>query len=287
MTRLLLSALLSEGPVWLLAVLGGSLARRGGWRFFALEGCIILGGGVGWFLSLCLSIASGLLLPLILLCAALSGGCLALLFGALSRRASAAMPPVGVALHGLVLCLFSLLLKKQSGTAVLPVVQVQRLFSLTLPFGQTTWLLPVSLLLLPAMGLLLRFTSLGRRLLLLEQAPIVLWDSGSSPRRLRFLCLFLGGLFSGLAGLAFAAGRASWYVPEGAQGLGCLALALTYVCGGRLSVSVPLGLVFCCLVPLLRSAFGLSGEAATILVCLTACLLLCVFPRGEEEGDAL
>ncbi|GAB4274327.1 MAG: ABC transporter permease [Deferrisomatales bacterium] len=110
----------------------------------------------------------------------------------------------------------------------------------TVLFRQTP-VVYASLLLIPALWALLYRTRWGLQVRAVGENPAAAYARGFDPRRVQVLCALLGGALVGLAGAAFSlAVKPGWGRPQGAEGMGWIALALV-IFGGWHPARVALG----------------------------------------------
>ncbi len=98
-----------------------------------------------------------------------------------------------------------------------------------------------SLVLVPAAWLLLYRTRWGLAVRAVGEHPAAAYARGIDPRRVQLACAVVGGLLVGVAGAAFSlAVKPGWGRPQGAEGMGWIALALV-IFGGWHPVKVAVG----------------------------------------------
>jgi len=98
-----------------------------------------------------------------------------------------------------------------------------------------------SLLLIPAAWFFLQRTRWGLELRAVGEHPAAAYSRGIDPRRVQLLYTLVGGALVGLAGAAFSLGvKPGWGRPQGAEGIGWIALAIV-IFGGWHPLKVALG----------------------------------------------
>jgi simple sugar transport system permease protein len=98
-----------------------------------------------------------------------------------------------------------------------------------------------SLLLIPAAWFFLQRTRWGLELRAVGEHPTAAYARGIDPRRVQLLYALAGGALVGLAGAAFSLSiKPGWGRPQGAEGIGWIALAIV-IFGGWHPVKVALG----------------------------------------------
>ncbi|NOY46366.1 MAG: ABC transporter permease [Deltaproteobacteria bacterium] len=101
----------------------------------------------------------------------------------------------------------------------------------------------LSLLLVPALWWVLYRTKWGLEVRAVGEHPEAAYARGIAPRQVQMVCAVVGGALVGLAGAAYSlALKPGWGRPQGAEGIGWIALALV-IFGGWHPVKVALGAV--------------------------------------------
>jgi len=101
----------------------------------------------------------------------------------------------------------------------------------------------LSLALIPALWWVLYRTKWGLEVRAVGEHPEAAYARGIAPRRVQMVCAVVGGALVGLAGAAYSlALKPGWGRPQGAEGIGWIALALV-IFGGWHPVKVALGAV--------------------------------------------
>ncbi len=224
----LLHVAVRAGTPLLFSTLGEIYAERSGVLNLGVEGMMVMGAVMGFGTSL---VTENVWLGILL--AALVGGLLSLIHAFLSITLRANQTVSGIALTIFGLGMSGLLGKAYIG-APLPsrvrAVPIPLLRDIPIlgPFlFQHDPLIYLSLVLVPLLWLLLFKTRAGINIRSVGENPATADALGVNVHRVRYLCVFLGGVLSGLGGAYLSvAYRPAW--TEGmTAGLGWIAIALT------------------------------------------------------------
>ncbi len=200
----------------LCAAIGDVLVQRSGILNIGLEGQMLLGA----FTAFAVSSATGN--PWLgLLCGAGSGLLLALIVGKLVIDLLADQVVVGMAMIFLSLGVTAYLYQNQFGmigssvgAPVLP------------KLGGIDFVMAMSVLLVPAFGLLLYKTKWGLCLRACGEYPEAAESARVSVRKFRFVALAIGGILAGIAGAELSIGIAGSFSENMTQGRGYVAIAM-------------------------------------------------------------
>ena len=222
----------------MLAALGGIFTQRAGIFNIALEGYML----VGAFASVVVTSATGS--PLLGVLAAIlvvSTMALAMAFVVLELAADVII--VGIAVNLLASALTSFLIQSvTNGAAFLrvpsgvPDVQLSALSGIPMIgnlFATQGVLVWVSLVLVPAVGLIITRTSLGLRLRAVGERPEAAISSGVDVRRIQYVAFALCGALCGLAGAQLALGLLSLFSVNMTAGRGIIAFAAVIFGAGK------------------------------------------------------
>lgn len=244
LVTLLAAAVPTAAPV-LLAALGETLTERAGLINLSLDGTLLLAAMVGFGAAY----ASGSVV-LGFAAAALVGALVAALVGWAGAVLGASQVAVGFVLTLTCRDLAYFLgnpLSRLAGPQLVPrpVPVLADLPGLGPLLFQHTVLVYAGLLLVPVLWWVLFRTRLGLTLRAVGENPAAAYARGIDPRRVQVLAAVAGGALVGLAGAGFSlAVKPGWGRPQGAEGMGWIALALV-IFGGWHPVKVALGaLVF-------------------------------------------
>lgn len=227
---LLSSALRFVTPI-LLAALGGALCQRVGIFNIALEGLMLTGAfaavaGSYWFANAGLGV----------LTAALAGAAMAAIFALFTVVLRGDEIVTGIAVNLLVAGMTVFLLRtlfdvkgafqhpRIVGLAELELPGVARLPILGALLSGHTWIVYLSLLLVPLMQFLLYRHRIGLRLRGVGENPEAAMTLGVDVRQLQFWTLVISGMLCGLAGAQLSLGNVTLFVENMSAGRGWMAV---------------------------------------------------------------
>lgn len=221
------AATVAAGTSLLLASLGEIISEKGGVLNLGVEGMMLVGAVAGFIAAQ----ATGSLLAA-LAAAMLAGGLLALVHALLTVTLRA-----NQVVSGLALTIFGTGMSAFLGKPYVGVPVVVRVPELDIPglchipfFGpvlfQQNVLVYASLLLVPAVWLVLNKTHLGLKIRSAGENPAATDAAGINIFAVRYGCTVTGGMFSGLAGAFLALGYNNAWMDNISAGSGWIAIAL-------------------------------------------------------------
>lgn len=254
-------ATLQFGALLLLPALGGVISERSGVVNIAMEGMMLVGAYAGVMAALAThSVLIGVVAAIV------AGGLMALLHAIVSINFHANQIVSGIAINLGALGLTNYLLPIQTnGEGVAALANSLRLPTITWgPLAHIPFLGPIlfqqnvvfylAVLILLAIHLLLFRTNIGLRIRAVGEHPQAADTAGVNVRLLRYVCVIVSGLLSGLAGAFLSLGIAGIFNPNMTAGRGFIALAAMIF--GKYT---PLGAAGACLL------FGLGEALSTRL----------------------
>ena len=254
-------ATLQFGALLLLPALGAVISERSGVTNIGMEGMMLTGAYAGVMTTLAThNVVLGVIGAMV------AGGLMALLHAIVSINFHANQIVSGIAINLGALGLTNYLLPIQTnGQGVAALANNLRLPTITwgplahIPFFgpmlfQQNVIFYVAVVILIGTHLLLFRTNIGLRIRAVGEHPQAADTAGVNVRLLRYLCVIISGLFSGLAGAFLSLGIAGIFNPNMTAGRGFIALAA--IIFGKYT---PLGTAGACLI------FGLGDALSTRL----------------------
>lgn len=225
---------------FLLAALGEMFVQRSGVFNLGVEGIMLMGAFMGFFLTWQTgNTLLGILVSLLV------GALMGALMGLVSVTFKAEQGISGIGLYMLGWGLSGLLFRLYLGF----ITTIQGLQPIKIPllgdipylgtiFFQHNWLVYFAYLLVPVSWLVLFKTPWGLKVRAVGTTPAAADTLGVNVNSIRYQCLILGGMLAGLAGAFLTLGQANMFADNITAGRGFIAVALVYF--GRWS---PLGIL--------------------------------------------
>jgi simple sugar transport system permease protein len=220
---------------YLFAAIGETLGQRSGVLNLGVEGQMLMGAFVGFYvalqtgnLGLAMLVAAGI--------GALMG--LAMAYVSIDLQAVQGISGVGFYLFGLGMStlLFQMLVgtvETVSGFRPIHIPLLSDIPVIGAIFFQQNILVYVAFALVPIAGFVLNRTTLGLKIRSVGENPAAADSLGVSVRQVRYITVILGGLLSGVAGASMSIGLLNVFQQNMTSGLGFIAVALVYFGGWR------------------------------------------------------
>jgi len=254
---------------FLLAALGETIGQRSGVLNLGVEGVMLLGAYGAYYATLRTdSVLLGIVVGLVV------GGVMGIVYGVvtLALKAEQGISGIGIFIFGLGLS--DLLFQKQVGTPT----PIDGLGDVAIPLlGDLPWvgevlfhqnvLVYAAFLLVPAMWFVIHRTPFGLDVRAVGETPEAADSLGVSVERTRYITIFVGNAFAGLAGAALAL-ELGIFQQNLTNGHGFIAIALVYFGAWR-----PAGVMAGSLVFGLVSATVLQWKTLGIVVGTTASIV--------------
>lgn len=230
---------------YLYASLGEMFAQRSGVLNLGVDGIMLMGAFVGFYVALNIPDASGLWLGLLL--AAVVGLLMGLLMSVISVTLKAEQGISGIGLYIFGLGLSSLLFRVTVGTVKtidgfkpLPIPGLSDIPVLGEVIFRNSVLVYGAFLLVPVTWFVLEKTTWGLKIKAVGQNPAAADTLGVSVDRVRYACVCLGGILAGIAGASMSLTLVNLFQDNLTAGKGFIAVALVYF-GGWRSLGIMLG----------------------------------------------
>ena len=220
---------------YLFAAIGETLGQRSGVLNLGVEGQMLMGAFVGFYvalqtgnLGLAMLVAAGI--------GALMG--LAMAYVSIDLQAVQGISGVGFYLFGLGMStlLFQMLVGTVETVSGFRPIHIPLLSDIPVigdVLFQQNILVYVAFALVPIAGFVLNRTTLGLKIRSVGENPAAADSLGVSVRQVRYITVILGGLLSGVAGASMSIGLLNVFQQNMTSGLGFIAVALVYFGGWR------------------------------------------------------
>jgi general nucleoside transport system permease protein len=239
----IIASAISFATPYLYAAIGEMFAQRSGVVNLGVDGIMLMGAYVGFFVALNVPTPGGLWLGLLM--AAVAGLLMGLLMSVISVTLKAEQGISGIGLYIFGLGLSSLLFRVTIGTVKtvdgfkpvpIPVLSGIPIIGPAL-FNQSV-VVYGAFLLVPLAWFVLERTTWGLKIKAVGQSPASADSLGVSVNRVRYVCVCLGGMLAGIAGASMSLATVKLFQDNLTAGLGFIAVALVYFGGWR-----PLGIL--------------------------------------------
>jgi general nucleoside transport system permease protein len=282
---------------YLYASIGEMFAQRSGVVNLGVDGIMLMGAYVGFFIALNLTPALGAGgLWLGLLAGAMVGVLMGLLMSVISVTLKAEQGISGIGLYIFGLGLSSLLFRVTIGTVKtiegfrpipipilsdIPLVGPILFSSSVVVYG--------AFLLVPIAWFVLERTTWGLKIKAVGQSPAAADSLGVSVNRVRYVCVCLGGGLAGIAGASMSLALVNLFQDNLTAGLGFIAVALVYF-GGWRPVGILIGALLFSTITSLQlfmqvSKVGISPDLANMLPYIITIIAL-MFPINRARQPA-
>ncbi len=277
---------------YLYAAVGESFAQLSGVLNLGVEGIMLMGAYVGFFIGM-----NSQNLWLGLLAAAVAGGLMGLLMAVISVTLKAEQGISGIGLHLFGLGLSSLLFKKTMGS----VYSITGFQPIKIPllgdipilgevFFNHNILVYCAFLLVPLANFILTKTTFGLKVRAAGQNPQAADTLGVNINRIRYITVTAGGVLAGIAGASLSISLINLFQENMTNGMGFIAVALVYFGGWR-----PYGILGGALLFSFVNAFQLWVQVKGIDIPYDVALMLpyimtilaLVFARRAQQPSAL
>jgi general nucleoside transport system permease protein len=239
----IIASAISFATPYLYGAIGEMFAQRSGVVNLGVDGIMLVGAYVGFFIALNVPGATGLWLGLLL--AAVAGLLMGLLMSVISVTLKAEQGISGIGLYIFGLGLSSLLFRVTIGTVKtvdgfkpvpIPILSDIPIIGPAV-FNQSV-VVYGAFLLVPLAWFVLERTTWGLKIKAVGQSPAAADSLGVSVNRVRYVCVSLGAMLAGIAGASMSLATVKLFQDNLTAGLGFIAVALVYFGGWR-----PLGIV--------------------------------------------
>jgi simple sugar transport system permease protein len=239
----IIASAISFATPYLYAAIGEMFAQRSGVVNLGVDGIMLVGAYVGFFVALNVPDTTGLWLGLLL--AAVAGLLMGLLMSVISVTLKAEQGISGIGLYIFGLGLSSLLFRVTIGTVKtvdgfkpLPIPLLSNIPIIGPALFNQSIMVYGAFLLVPLAWFVLERTTWGLKIKAVGQSPAAADSLGVSVNRVRYACVSLGALLAGIAGASMSLATVKLFQDNLTAGLGFIAVALVYFGGWR-----PLGIV--------------------------------------------
>jgi ABC-type uncharacterized transport system permease subunit len=224
----LLATMIRLATPLLIAAMGELVSERSGVMNMGVEGMMLMGAFIGYFVSVSVdSLWTGLL------AAVLAGGIMGLLLAFMSITLKVDQTVTGLALNlfssGLTLFIYRAFFNAISVNELFPLVPIPYLSKIPylgeILFNQKI-LTYFAFLCIPVIAFILNRTKIGLAIRSTGENPRAVDTRGLSVDAIRYLAVIFGGMMAGLAGSFFTNGITSRYLPEVIGGRGWLAIII-------------------------------------------------------------
>jgi simple sugar transport system permease protein len=218
-------------------------AQRSGVVNLGVDGIMLVGAYVGFFVALQVPTPEGLWLGLLL--AGVAGLLMGLLMSVISVTLKAEQGISGIGLYIFGLGLSSLLFRVTIGTVKtvdgfkpVPIPLLSDIPIIGPALFNQSIVVYGAFLLAPLAWFVLERTTWGLKIKAVGQSPAAADSLGVSVNRVRYVCVSLGAILAGIAGASMSLATVKLFQDNLTAGLGFIAVALVYFGGWR-----PLGIV--------------------------------------------
>jgi simple sugar transport system permease protein len=239
----IIASAISFATPYLYAALGEMFAQRSGVVNLGVDGIMLVGAYVGFFVALQVPTPEGLWLGLLL--AGVAGLLMGLLMSVISVTLKAEQGISGIGLYIFGLGLSSLLFRVTIGTVKtvdgfkpVPIPLLSDIPIIGPALFNQSIVVYGAFLLAPLAWFVLERTTWGLKIKAVGQSPAAADSLGVSVNRVRYVCVSLGAILAGIAGASMSLATVKLFQDNLTAGLGFIAVALVYFGGWR-----PLGIV--------------------------------------------
>jgi simple sugar transport system permease protein len=279
---------------YLYGAIGEMFAQRSGVVNLGVDGIMLVGAYVGFFIALNVPGAAGLWLGLFL--AGVAGLLMGLLMSVISVSLKAEQGISGIGLYIFGLGLSSLLFRVTIGTVKtvdgfkpLPIPILSDIPIIGPALFNQSIVVYGAFLLVPLAWFVLERTTWGLKIKAVGQSPAAADSLGVSVNRVRYVCVSLGAILAGIAGASMSLATVKLFQDNLTAGLGFIAVALVYFGGWRPSGIVIGALLFSTITSLQNFmqvlGVGISPDLAVMLPYILTIIAL-MFPINRARQPA-